>query len=121
MQADNGLIYDWNRVDEPALRGGRRPLLNDETLRDGLQSPSVIDPRVEKKIEILHLMSAVGIDSLNLGLPGAGARARADVLALAREIAASKLQIRCNCAARTIESDIRPIAEIVEATGLEIE
>jgi len=121
MEADNGLIYDWNRVDEPALRGGRRPLLNDETLRDGLQSPSVIDPPVEKKIEILHLMSAVGIDSLNLGLPGAGARARADVLALAREIAASKLQIRCNCAARTIESDIRPIAEIVEATGLEIE
>ena len=121
MEADNGLIYDWNRVDEPALRGGRRPLLNDETLRDGLQSPSVIDPPVEKKIEILHLMSAVGIDSLNLGLPGAGARARAVVLALAREIAASKLQIRCNCAARTIESDIRPIAEIVEATGLEIE
>ena len=121
MEAENGLIYDWNRVNEPALRDGRRPLLNDETLRDGLQSPSVTDPPIDKKIEILHLMAAVGIDSLNLGLPGAGPRARADVLALAREIVASKLPIRCNCAARTIESDIRPIAEIVEATGLEIE
>lgn len=121
MEAENGLIYDWNRVGELMLGADRRPLLNDETLRDGLQSPSVIDPPIDKKIEILHLMEAVGIDSLNLGLPGAGPRARADVLALAREIVASKLQIRCNCAARTIESDIRPIAEISEATGLEIE
>lgn len=121
MEANNGLIYDWNKVDEPALGAGHAPLLNDETLRDGLQSPSVVDPPIEKKIEILHLMAAVGIDSLNLGLPGAGPRARADVLALAREIVASKLRIRCNCAARTIESDIRPIAEIAEATGLEIE
>lgn len=121
MEANNGLIYDWNKVDEPALGAGHAPLLNDETLRDGLQSPSVVDPPIEKKIEILHLMAAVGIDSLNLGLPGAGPRARADVLALAREIVASKLRIRCNCAARTIESDIQPIAEIAEATGLEIE
>jgi isopropylmalate/homocitrate/citramalate synthase len=121
MDANKGLIYDWNKVDEPTLGAGHAPLLNDETLRDGLQSPSVVDPPIEKKIEILHLMAAVGIDSLNLGLPGAGPRARADVQALAREIAASKLQIRCNCAARTIESDIRPIAEIAEATGLEIE
>src|SRR6516165_3890185 len=121
MQADNGLIYDWNRVDEPALRGGRRPLLNDETLRDGLQSPSVVDPPIEKKIEILHLMEDLGISSLNLGLPGAGPRAKADVLHLAREIMASKLRIRANCAARTVEADICPIAEVVQATGLDIE
>jgi isopropylmalate/homocitrate/citramalate synthase len=121
MKADNGLIYDWNQVDGPALGAGHRPLLNDETLRDGLQSPSVVDPPIGKKIEILHLMEAVGIDSLDLGLPGAGPRAQADVLELAREVVSSKLRIRCNCAARTIESDIRPIAEIAAATGLEIE
>ena len=101
------------------MRG--RPMLDDETLRDGLQSPSVLDPPIEKKVQILHLMEDLGIDSVNLGLPGAGARAKADVLRLAREIASSKLRIRPNCAARTVESDIRPIAEVVQSTGVEIE
>jgi 2-isopropylmalate synthase len=117
----NGLIYDWNQVDGPELALSRVPLLNDETLRDGLQSPSVVDPPIEKKIEILHLMEDLGISSLNLGLPGAGPRAKADVLHLAREIMASKLRIRANCAARTVEADICPIAEVVQATGLDIE
>jgi 2-isopropylmalate synthase len=96
-------------------------LINDETLRDGLQSPSVRDPSVAEKVEILHLMEALGIDSLDLGLPGAGARAIEAVTALAREISAHKMKIRANCAARTHENDIRPIAEIVQQTGLPIE
>ena len=121
MSLPHELIYDWNRVDGPELKLNRRPMLNDETLRDGLQSPSVLDPPIEKKIQILHLMEDLGIDSLNLGLPGAGPRAKADVLRLAREIISAKLRITANCAARTIESDIIPIADVVQATGLEIE
>jgi 2-isopropylmalate synthase len=117
----NSLIYDWNRVDGPELPLSQVPLLNDETLRDGLQSPSVVDPPIEKKIEILHLMEELGISSLNLGLPGAGPRARADVLRLAQEIVASKMRIRANCAARTLDTDILPIADVVETTGLDIE
>ncbi len=121
MGLGRDLIYDWNKVDGSELELRRRPMLNDETLRDGLQSPSVLDPPIEKKIRILHLMEDLGIDSLNLGLPGAGPRAKADVLRLAQEIAQSKLRIRANCAARTVESDIRPIADVVQATGVEIE
>ncbi len=96
-------------------------MLNDESLRDGLQSPSVRDPSIVEKIEILHLMESLGIDSLDLGLPGAGVRAVEAVTALAREIVAHKMKIRANCAARTHENDIRPIAEIVQKTGLPIE
>ena len=96
-------------------------LLNDETLRDGLQSPSVRDPLIQDKITILHLMESLGINSLNLGLPGAGPRAVEHVTALAREIVNNKLRIRANCAARTHENDIRPIAEITQKTGLRIE
>ena len=96
-------------------------LLNDETLRDGLQSPSVRDPLIQDKITILHLMESLGINSLNLGLPGAGPRAVEHVTALAREIVDNKLRIRANCAARTHENDIRPIAEITQKTGLRIE
>ena len=96
-------------------------MLNDETLRDGLQSPSVRDPSIEEKIRILHLMEALGINSLDLGLPGAGQHAVDDIQALAREIVQHKMRIRANCAARTLESDIRPIAEIVQRTGLKIE
>src|ERR1700687_3885059 len=110
------LIHDWNPPPEI-----KTALLNDETLRDGLQSPSVRDPSILEKIEILHLMESLGINSLNLGLPGAGPRAVEHVEALAREIVANKMKIRANCAARTHENDIRPIAEIVQRTGLKIE
>ena len=96
-------------------------LLNDETLRDGLQSPSVRDPSIEEKIRILHLMEELGINSLDLGLPGAGARAVEHVEILAREIAVNRMKIQANCAARTHENDIRPIAEIVQRTGLKIQ
>ena len=115
------LIYDWNKQHPPGLKPAGPVLINDETLRDGLQSPSVRDPSIAEKTEILHLMEALGIHSLALGLPGAGARAVDAVTALAREIAAQRMKIRANCAARTHENDIRPIAEIVQKTGLPIE
>jgi isopropylmalate/homocitrate/citramalate synthase len=115
------LIYDWNQKYAASLRPPGRVLLNDETLRDGLQSPSVRDPSIEEKLHILHLMEALGINSLDLGLPGAGQRAVEHVEALAREIVQKKMKIRANCAARTHENDIRPIAEIVQRTGLNIE
>jgi 2-isopropylmalate synthase len=121
MSLDHKLIYDWNRAEGPELSLARPPMLDDETLRDGLQSPSVLDPPIEKKIQILHLMEGLGMDSADLGLPGAGPRVQADVLRLAQEIASAKMRIRPNCAARTVESDIRPIAEIVQTTGVEIE
>jgi isopropylmalate/homocitrate/citramalate synthase len=115
------LIYDWNKQHPPGLKPPGPVLINDETLRDGLQSPSVRDPSIAEKVEILHLMEALGIHSLALGLPGAGTRAVEAVTALAREIVAHKMKIRANCAARTHENDIRPIAEIVQKTGLPIE
>ena len=115
------LIYDWNRIHPASLRPLGHVLLNDETLRDGLQSPSVRDPSIQEKIPILHLMETLGINSLDLGLPGAGPRAVEHVEALAREIVAHKMRIRANCAARTHQNDIRPIAEIVQRTGLQIE
>jgi len=115
------LIYDWNKNHPPGLKPPGPVLLNDETLRDGLQSPSVRDPSIAEKIEILHLMEALGIHSLALGLPGAGQRALEAVTALAHEIVTHKMTIRANCAARTHENDIRPIADIVQKTGLPIE
>ncbi len=108
-------------MDAANLRPTGRVLLNDETLRDGLQSPSVRDPSIAEKIQILHLMEALGINSLDMGLPGAGPRALADCEALAHEIVRHKMKIRANCAARTHENDIRPIAEIVQRTGLSIQ
>src|ERR1700747_47185 len=115
------LIYDWNKNYPPELKPPGPVLLNDESLRDGLQSPSVRDPSIPEKIEILHLMEALGINALDLGLPGAGPRAVEAVTALAREIVTHKMKIQPNCAARTHQNDIRPIAEIVQKTGLRIE
>jgi 2-isopropylmalate synthase len=95
--------------------------LDDETLRDGLQSPSVRSPSVERKLGILHLMEALGIDSADIGLPGAGPHVVQAVERLAREIVASKMKIRPNCAARTMAADILPIVEISQRVGLKIE
>src|SRR5271163_3993578 len=114
-------IYDWNSATPPPIAPGTRVLLNDETLRDGLQNPSVTDPTIDEKIKILHLMESLGIDAVNIGLPGAGPRAAADTEALAREIATNRMRIKPNCAARTHENDIRPIAEISQRAGIPIE
>jgi len=115
------LIYDWNKVDATLRKPDRHIGFDDETLRDGLQSPSVREPTVEKKIELLHLMEALGIDTADIGLPGAGGTHAAGVEMMAREIADKKLKIRPNCAARTHRNDIIPIAEISQRAGIPIE
>ena len=115
------LIHDWNTFTGAEIPAGRRVMLNDETLRDGLQNPSVRDPSIGEKIEILHWMESLGIDTVNIGLPGAGPRAYADTEALAREIVNARMKIRPNCAARTHKNDIRPIIEISEKIGRPLE
>lgn len=118
---DNGLIFNWARAGPRTTSWPTRVMLDDETLRDGLQSPSVIDPPVEAKLEILHFMERLGIETVDVGLPGAGARQREAVLALCREISDQRMRIRPNCAARTMMVDIRPIAEVSQLTGMPIE
>ncbi len=120
-QLHEDLIHDWNVYAGPEIPAGRVVMLDDETLRDGLQNPSVHDPTIEEKIRVLHLMEDLGIESVNIGLPGAGPRAYADVEALAREIISARMKIRPNCAARTHINDIRPIAEISQKVGIKIE
>ena len=113
------LIYDWNKIGAPAKPP--RVLLDDETLRDGLQSPSVRCPTIEQKIEILHLIDRLGIDTADIGLPGAGPHVVRDVERLAREIASQRLRVKANCAARTVIADIEPVVEIAQRTGVPIE
>src|SRR5438874_8072744 len=112
MSEEQPLIHDWNvtgeRWDKPAFR----IQFDDETLRDGLQSPSVRSPSIEQKLEILHLMDRLGIDTADIGLPGAGPHVVHDVTRLAQEIVSSKLRIAANCAARTMLRDIEPVVEI---------
>jgi len=115
------LIYDWNREPGAFDYASVQVELDDETLRDGLQNPSVLDPPIERKIELLHLMTELGIHAADIGLPGAGPRAKEAALALAREIADAELPIAANCAARTVRADIEPIVEIAQATGLRLE
>lgn len=112
------LIYDWNSEGTLPPHSLK---LNDETLRDGLQSPSVADPPIEDKIRILHLMEELGCYSADIGLPGAGPQAYNDTLALAAEIAKSEMKLYPYCAARTIDHDIIPIIEITQKTGLKIQ
>jgi isopropylmalate/homocitrate/citramalate synthase len=112
------LIHDWNATGETRKR---TVMLDDETLRDGLQSPSVKCPTIEQKVQILHLIDRLGIDTADIGLPGAGPHVVRDVERLAREIASQRMTVKANCAARTVIADIKPIAEISQRTGISIE
>ncbi len=116
------LIYDWNRAGGTELVPARgRVELDDETLRDGLQSPSVVSPPIADKLAILHMIADLGIESADIGLPGAGPHVVADVERLAREIVEAKLKVAPNCAARTVLADIQPIVDISQRVGIPIE
>src|SRR6266568_3603466 len=117
---ETDLIYDWNNAGGSTWPSRGKVEIDDETLRDGLQSPSVKSPSLENKLRILHLMEKLGIDSADIGLPGAGPHVVATVTRLAREIVDSRMKIRPNCAARTIAADIVPIIEISQKVGIPI-
>src|SRR5437016_3211150 len=110
------IVFDWNE-----LQSAPKPVqafdLNDETLRDGVQSPSVVDPDIDDKLELVELMASLGIGAVNIGLPGAGKRAFDDVVALARHIGKKKLKLQPNCAARTVTADIKPVVEAAQKSG----
>jgi 2-isopropylmalate synthase len=115
------LIYDWNEVGRRGRLIPKDVTFFDETLRDGLQNPSVADPNIESKLELLHLMAKVGIHVADIGLPGSSPRAFADVLRMCREISDHKLPLRVACAGRTVVSDITPMIEISQRAGMPIE
>jgi isopropylmalate/homocitrate/citramalate synthase len=119
--SEHELIYDWNVEGVSLPAPGRTIEFDDETLRDGLQSPSVTSPSIEKKVEILHLIDKLGIQTADIGLPGAGPHVVEHVMRLAQEIRDARLKVTANCAARTLESDIRPVAEISQKVGIPIE
>lgn len=115
------LIHDWNLAGERWDRPSFHIAFDDETLRDGLQSPSVRSPEIDDKLRLLHLMDRLGIDTADIGLPGAGPHVVRDVLRLAQEIVRERLAIRPNCAARTLRQDIAPVVEISQKAGIPIE
>lgn len=119
--SEDRLVHDWAQLGPAETLEPRLAMLDDETLRDGLQSPSVQDPPLDAKVKILHLMDRLGIETADVGLPGSGPRQKEAVEHLCREIGNCRLKIEANCAARTLEADIRPIADIVQATGVPIE
>jgi 2-isopropylmalate synthase len=114
-------IFDWNEVNRRGRFIPSNTTFLDETLRDGLQNPSVKDPGIERKLEILHLMEELGIHVANVGLPGSSQRAFDDVLRLCQEVARCKMNIKVACAGRTVLSDITPMVEISQRAGLPIE
>lgn len=114
------LIHDWNGVGEPSSPL-RKPLLQDETLRDGLQSPSVRDPEIAAKRDLLHRLTRLGIDSADLGMPGAGPNAMASVKALLIEIRDHRLPISPNSAVRTVEADLAQLADVQQRVGIPLE
>lgn len=118
---ESRLIHDWNVEEFDTLAWGRHVELDDETLRDGLQSPSVVDPPIGAKIQLVHMMHELGIHAADVGLPAAGPRAVADVTRLCEEIRDSRLAIAPNCAARTILADVEPVVRISQLTGVPVE
>jgi isopropylmalate/homocitrate/citramalate synthase len=121
MSEHRDLIYDWNTVHAAPVVGRRPAQVDDETMRDGLQSPSVRHPETDQMVELLHRMAALGMESVNIGLPGAGPHVEASAKRLAREIRDQRFPILPNCAARTVVQDLEPIRRIRDEVGIDIE
>jgi 2-isopropylmalate synthase len=122
IPSESELIYDWNRHGSgPVEKPTKRIELNDETLCDGLLNPSVTDPRIDKKIALLYIMSDLGIDAVDLGTPADGPRAIQDITRMAEVIRDEHLNLRPMCTVRTVRNDIKPLIEIVQKTGVPIE
>ena len=109
------LIHDWNECEIPKFD----IQFDDETLRDGLQSPSARDPELDEKVELIHIMDALGIDTADVGLPGASPKAREHILTLCKEM--KDLDITPNVACRTLLSDIQPAVEVAQEVGEAVE
>ena len=120
MSEQGDLIYDWN-IEDGSRAPGARIGFDDETLRDGLQSPSANDPSYDDKVRLLHLMNDLGIDTADIGLPGAGGKPREEIKRLARHVADAKLDLGVNVACRTVVSDIEPVVEMSQHAGIPIE
>ena len=121
-RTDHELIYDWNSTEKVApLSPRRRVQFLDETLRDGIQSPSVVDPVIEDKLRLVELANDLGIDTMDIGLPGAGQRAVEDVTTIAAYIKANRLRVKPGCAARTHLRDVQAVVDISQQVGIEIE
>src|SRR3954453_1709227 len=119
---DHELIYDWNSVEKVApLSPKRRIQFLDETLRDGIQSPSVVDPTIDDKLRLVDLANDLGIDTMDIGLLGAGKRAVEDVTTIAEHIRDRKLRVKASCAARTHLNDVQAVVDISQQVGIEIE
>jgi 2-isopropylmalate synthase len=119
---ESDVIHDWNAVERVgSLFAGRKVEFLCETLRDGIQSPSVVDPKIEDKLKLVHLASDLGIHHIDVGLPGAGKRAVEDVTRIVEYIRDQKLPIKPSCAARTHRNDIQPIIDISNETGVKVE
>jgi 2-isopropylmalate synthase len=115
------LIYDWNEVGRKGRLIPKDVTFFDETLRDGLQNPSVADPNIEQKLRLVHLMAKIGVHVADIGLPGSSQRAFDDVLRMCREITENRLPLGVACAGRTVVSDITPMIEISQRAGIPVE
>ncbi len=114
------LLYRWNEQAAPSS-ARKAPRLLDETLRDGLQSPSAIDPPVASKKALINLMARLGVDAVDIGLPGASDRARRECQAIAKHIEESGFDLTIACAARTHPNDIDAVIEVSRATNRNVE
>ncbi|MEO7113380.1 MAG: 2-isopropylmalate synthase, partial [Polyangiaceae bacterium] len=121
MSGDADYVFDWNEVERRGALIPKGFTVFDETLRDGLQNPSVVDPGIGEKIKILHLMESLGIHEADIGLPGSSKRAFDDVLRLCKEVVDCKMKIKIACAGRTVVGDITPMIEVSQRAGIPVE
>jgi 2-isopropylmalate synthase len=114
------LIYEWNEIGI-GPKPSHRIMVTDESLRDGLQSPSITQPDIQDKVYLLYLMRDLQVDAADLGYCGAGELFQKHVTILTREIVNQKMDIQPQSAARSVLADITPIVEASQEVGTPIE
>ncbi len=114
-------MYDWNTAEVPKWRGAHAVKVVDETLRDGLQNATVVDPPLDVKLELLRLMQKIGVDVVSVGLPAASKRATDEAASMVQAIVDEGLSLQPTAAARTVVSDVMAVVEVAQRTGASVE
>ena len=122
---ERALIFDWNTIDYDISRDSNNHphgiWFDDETLRDGLQSPSARNPTIPQKIELLNYMEKLGIQKVDLGLPGAGPFHLEHIDAMLSHITENNFSIRPGAAVITLMNDIQPLVDLQQKHGIQIQ
>lgn len=112
-------IHDWDHEGSEKLRKSCFRLL-DTTLRDGRQKPESKQPSVEEQKAIIDFDAKVGVDAIDICMPGVRGKYYREGVECAQYISRNHPNIEIVVLARTIEDDVAATIDFSKDAGVRL-